>query len=196
MSHGKKVEELMNTSRGLEPSNKRAYVKQKTHRTSWKVVQTPMLQSKIPSSGPCQFHLEENSLGAHVGNNFTCGKTHCRHSADNNLKSFSSSTLFLMYVFSVWKVWTGLWLMPVLQGGESGPSQSREAAGRKWLQELHDVSLLCQVGISYFNIFQCYFNSGMAFKSLSTFYVSADKRSLLWFRKKHEQLTSKSCIET
>lgn len=192
----KKVEELTNISRGLDPSNKRACVKQKTHRSSWKVVQASVLQSKIPSSSPCQPHLEENSLGAHMGNDFTC-----QHSAYNNLKSFSSSTLFLMYIFCVWWVWTGLWLTPALQGGESGTSQSR---GAGWLK-VATRALWCVLTLPsawkyerYF-IFQhisVYLISGMVFKSLSTFYLSADKHSLLWVRTKHEQPTSKSCIET
>lgn len=107
-----------------------------------------MLWSKIPSSVPCQFSLEENSLGAHVGNSFTWDKTHS-HSAEGNLKSFE-----------MWTVWTGLCHMAACSGGEqNGPRQSRGQADWRWQQELCDVALLCPVsgnmkGISYFNIIQ------------------------------------------
>lgn len=55
-----------------------------------------MLWSKIPSSGPCQSHLEENSLCYDVGNGFTQGETHCRHSTENDLKAFITSTVIIL----------------------------------------------------------------------------------------------------
>ena len=161
-----------------------------------------MLWSKIPSRGHCQSYLEENSRGAHVGNSFTCGRPLWIHPADKNLKSFGTSTLLLTYVLSVWRVWTGLWPMPELQRGErNGSSKSR---GADWLKVSTSASWYVPTlpgtwKYEKYCIFQhisMYFNSTTVFQSLSTFYVSVDKCSLLWFWRTHEQPTSKSCTET
>lgn len=150
----------------------------------------PCCSQKTPCRGPCQSHPKENSLGGHMGNSFTCDKTHCRHSADNKLESFSTSTLFLMSVLSVWRVWK-----------EMGQVKAEELAGWKWLQERHDVSPTLLGAWKYeryfaFQHIQMCFHSGMVFKSSSMFHVLVDKCSLLWFRRKHKQPTSKRCVET